>query len=70
MDKVENKLKNLSPEDLSKNAQHVWQMLDELAANNPSAYRKFIDKQMQDAKEYNVKPIPNMCISTKILVSN
>ena len=65
MEKLESKLDNLSTEDLAKNAQHVWKMLDDLATNNPSAYRKFIDKQMKQAKEGNEKPKPHMCIVTK-----
>lgn len=69
MDKLESKLNKFSTEDLAKNAQHVWQMLDDLAAHNPSAYRKFIDKQMQEAKTANEKPKPHMCVSTKILSS-
>ena len=55
MDKIENKLADMSPDQLSQNAQHIWQMLDDMAENNPAAYRKFIDRQMEESKKHNAK---------------
>ena len=69
MDKIEDKLSNMSPEQLSQNAQHIWQMLDDMAENNPGMYRKFIDKQMSESKKVTAKPNPHMCVQTTISVS-
>ena len=70
MDKIENKLADMSPDQLSLNAQHIWQMLDDMAENNPAAYRKFIDKQMEESKKHNAKPKPHMCVKTTLTVSS
>ena len=68
MDKIEDKLSNMSADQLSQNAQHIWQMLDDMADNNPAAYRKFIDKQMEESKKHNAKPKPHMCVKTNLTV--
>lgn len=50
-------------------AQHVWSMLDDMAENDPKAYRKFIDKQMQERKEFLSPAEPHMCVQTWMVVS-
>ncbi len=54
--------------DMHKQAQHIWAMLDELADSDPSAYKKFIEKNMKESKETMVPAKPYMCVRTKILV--
>ena len=48
-------------------ASQIWSMLDDMAENNPSAYRKFIDKQLKEGKEMNAPPKPHMCVQTCIV---
>lgn len=50
-------------------AQQIWSMLDDMAQNDPQAYRKFIDKQLKEGREAMKPPEPNMCIQTRIIVS-
>ena len=33
-------------------AQSIWTMLDQLAENNPSAYKKFIEQQLTSGREH------------------
>ena len=49
-----------------KEAQHVWSMLDDLAAQNPEGYRKFIDKHLTEGKEAMRMPEPHMCVQTVV----
>jgi len=55
-----------SSEDMMKQAQHIWSMLDDLSAQNPEAYRKFIDKHLTEGKEAMKSPEPHMCVQTVI----
>jgi len=55
-----------NPENMMKQAQHIWSMLDDLAAQNPEAYRKFIDKHLTEGKETMRPPEPHMCVRTVI----
>jgi len=49
-----------------KQAQHIWSMLDDLAAQNPEAYRKFIEKHLTEGREAMRPPEPHMCVRTAI----
>jgi len=51
---------------MMKQAQHIWSMLDDLAAQNPEGYRKFIDKHLTEGKEAIKPPEPHMCVRTVI----
>jgi len=53
-------------ENTMKQAQHIWSMLDDLAAQNPEAYRKFIDKHLTEGREAMRPPEPHMCLQTAI----
>jgi len=53
-------------EDVMKQAHHIWSMLDDLAAQNPEAYRKFIEKHLTEGKEAMRPPEPHMCVRTVI----
>ena len=63
------KLKDMHPDQMMQQAQQIWKMLDDMAENDPAAYRKFIDKQMADGKESMKPPKPHMCVQTKIQVT-
>lgn len=55
-------MEGISPEGMSTQAQQIWGMLDDMAENNPAAYRNFIQKQIADGKEHMAPPDPHMCI--------
>ena len=60
---------NFIPEGMSTQAQQIWSMLDDMAENDPAAYRKFIDRQVKEGKEYMAPPDPHMCVQVKLLTS-
>jgi len=49
-------------------AQQVWSMLDDMSESDPKAYRKFIDKQMNERKEFLSPPETHMCVQTFMVV--
>ncbi|XP_025099992.1 PIH1 domain-containing protein 2-like [Pomacea canaliculata] len=49
---------------LLQQAQQVWNMLDDLADNDPQGYQRFIQKQTADYKEMTAPPQPYMCVKT------
>lgn len=55
-------------ESVMNQAQHIWSMLDDMANNDPKAYKAFIDKQMQEKKEFSAPAEPHMCIQTTMVV--
>jgi len=57
---------SIDSEDMTKQAQHIWSMLDDLAAQNPEAYRKFIDKHVTEGKQAMSPPEPHMCVRTVV----
>ncbi|XP_070548593.1 PIH1 domain-containing protein 2-like [Ptychodera flava] len=54
-------------EDIMKQAQHIWNMLDELADSDPDAYKKFIDSKVKEGGEMFAPPKPFMCVETDLL---
>lgn len=58
-----------SMEGMSAQAQQIWSMLDDMASNNPAAYKKFIDQQIKEGKEHIAMPEPHMCVQVLLLVS-
>lgn len=44
-----------------------WNMLDDLAENDPERYRNFIEQELKDGKQLCVDPEPQLCLQTKIL---
>ena len=62
-------MEGYSKDSMMQQAQHVWSMLDDMANNDPAAYKKFIDKQMAEKKEFMAPPEPHMCIQTQMTVS-
>lgn len=53
--------------DVMSQASQIWSMLDDMAENNPAAYRKFIDKQLKEGRELSSAPSPHMAVSTTIV---
>ncbi|XP_005110123.1 PIH1 domain-containing protein 2 [Aplysia californica] len=60
-------MEGASTEGMSAQAQQIWGMLDDMAQNNPAAYRNFIQKQLKDGKEYMAPPEPHMCVHVLLL---
>ncbi|XP_077985676.1 PIH1 domain-containing protein 2-like [Glandiceps talaboti] len=54
-------------EDVMKQAQHIWSMLDELQDSDPDGYRKFLTGNFKEAREYYAVPKPFVCLSTNIM---
>ena len=54
---------------LMKKADQIWKMLDDMAVEDPAAYKKFIDQQMKAGKEVMKPPEPHMCVHTMLMVS-
>ena len=48
--------------DLQEMAAKVWGALDQLATSDPEQYKKFIDEQMKEGKEYMATPEPVFCL--------
>ena len=47
-----------------KQADSIWRMLDQMAENDPDNYKKFINKHLNDGKEYFALPEPEMVAVT------
>ena len=62
-------MEGMDSDSMMKQAQHVWTMLDDMADNDPKAYRTFIDKQTAERKTFLAPPEPHMCVKTQMLVS-
>jgi len=50
--------------DSKEQAQYIWNRLDDLAVNDPSAYKTFIEQQMKEKEVYMSNPEANFCIHT------
>ncbi|CAO2635124.1 PIH1 domain-containing protein 2 [Lemmus lemmus] len=44
-----------------------WNMLDDLAENDPERYKNFIEQELKDGKQLCGDPEPQLCLQTKIL---
>ncbi|KAM6432191.1 PIH1 domain-containing protein 2 isoform 1-T3 [Liasis olivaceus] len=56
-----------SSEEMVTTATQLWEMLDDMAENNPESYHQFMQQQLKDAKQYYAPPEPCMCLKTCIL---
>uniref|UniRef100_A0A8C3XX80 PIH1 domain-containing protein 2 n=1 Tax=Chelydra serpentina TaxID=8475 RepID=A0A8C3XX80_CHESE len=45
-------------------------MLDEMAESTPESYHRFMQQQLEDAKQYCAPPEPHLCLQTHILDPN
>jgi len=60
-------MEGMTPEGMSSQAERIWGMLDDMANNDPQAYRRFIDKQLKEGKELMKPPEPHMCVQVIIM---
>lgn len=58
----------MDSDSLMKQANSVWEMLNDLADSDPEAYKKLLDKTMKEGSEEFKPPQPSFCIST-VMVS-
>ncbi|XP_045207538.2 PIH1 domain-containing protein 2-like [Mercenaria mercenaria] len=56
-----------SSDAMMRQAQQVWSMLDDMADNDPKAYKAFIDKQASERKEFMAPPESCMCVQTQMV---
>ncbi|XP_018523758.1 PIH1 domain-containing protein 2 [Lates calcarifer] len=57
-------------QDVLQRVNQFWSMLDDLSENDPAAYRKFIQKQMEERAEFIAPPELDSCLYTEILEPN
>ena len=53
-------------ESLLKTADHVWNLLDNMAESNPEAYQRLIQMQLQEGSTHFKPPEPIFCLSCEI----
>ncbi|CAJ0954429.1 unnamed protein product [Ranitomeya imitator] len=58
---------SMTPEHLLSQVNHFWGMLDDMAENNPQSYQKFMQRHLEEGKEFMAPPEPHWCLQTKIL---
>lgn len=59
-----------STEDILQQVNQFWSMLDDLSENDPEAYRRFIQKQVEDGADFTSPPELDACLRTEMLVSS
>ena len=57
---------SMSPEDLLKQGQQLWEMLDEMAATTPDSYQAFIQKHLTEGAHMFKPPQPIMVLHCKV----
>ena len=57
---------SLSPEDLLKQGQQIWEMLDEMASTSPASYQAFIQKHLAEGAHMFKPPQPVMVLHCKV----
>ncbi|XP_039249192.2 PIH1 domain-containing protein 2-like [Styela clava] len=57
----------MDSKEMKNQAEYIWNRLDDLAKNDPDAYKKFIEKQMEEQKIFTSSPEPRICLQTKAL---
>ncbi|XP_073441257.1 PIH1 domain-containing protein 2 [Dendrobates tinctorius] len=58
---------SMTPEQLLSQVNHFWSTLDDMAENNPQSYQKFIQRHLEEGREFMAPPEPHWCLQTKIL---
>ncbi|NXH16236.1 PIHD2 protein, partial [Bucco capensis] len=46
-------------------AAQLWSLLDEMAENDPQAYRRFLQQQRDEAERFCAPPEPHLCLRTR-----
>ncbi|XP_075695898.1 PIH1 domain-containing protein 2 [Rhinoderma darwinii] len=55
------------PNQLLSQVNQFWSMLDDMAENSPQSYQKFIQRHLEEGKEFMAPPESHLCLQTKIL---
>lgn len=58
-----------SADDVLKQVDQLWSMLDDLCQSDPAAYRRFIEKQKKEGAEFSAPPELHSSLCTEIVVS-
>lgn len=56
-------------QDVLRQVNQFWSMLDDLSENDAAGYRKFIEKQMKKGADFTAPPELHSCVRTDMLVS-
>lgn len=56
-------------EDVLRQVNQFWSMLDDLSENDAAGYRKFIEKQMKSGADFTAPPELHSRVRTHVLVS-
>lgn len=57
---------SMSSEDLLKQGQQIWEMLDEMSAASPESYQAFIQKHLTEGAHMFKPPQPVMVLHCKV----
>ncbi|XP_069803247.1 PIH1 domain-containing protein 2 [Dendropsophus ebraccatus] len=57
----------IGPDQLLSQVNQFWSMLDDMAENSPQSYQKFIQRHLEEGKEFMAPAEPHLCLQTKIL---
>lgn len=52
--------------DMTKVAEQMWKYLDNLSANKPDEYKKFIEQQLEEGKQMFTPPEPVYCMHCQV----
>ncbi|CAF2312931.1 unnamed protein product [Rotaria sp. Silwood2] len=55
-----------SSNDMMDKAKRVWNMLDELQSSDPTAYKQFIEKTLNEGKEWMAPPTPCLAVQSTL----
>ncbi|XP_040181355.1 PIH1 domain-containing protein 2 isoform X2 [Rana temporaria] len=58
----------VTPNELLSQVNQFWSLLDDMAENSPDSYKTFIQRHMNEGKDFMKPPEPFLCIQTKILL--
>ncbi|KAG8569339.1 hypothetical protein GDO81_014376 [Engystomops pustulosus] len=58
---------DITPDQMLSQVNQLWSVLDDMAENNPQSYQKFIQRHLEEGKEFMAPPEPHLCLQTKIL---
>lgn len=59
-----------SADDVLRQADQLWSVLNDLSENDPAAYRRFIEKQMKEGADFSSPPELHCSLRTELLVSS
>ncbi|XP_066463078.1 PIH1 domain-containing protein 2 [Eleutherodactylus coqui] len=57
----------IPPNQLLSQVNQFWSLLDDMAESSPQSYQKFIQRHLEEGREFMSPPDPHLCLQTKIL---